>query len=600
MYFKAFKIYGIIVLLLLLLFKGASAKVDSLSVWKEQASNEKNVVEKANLFSKIGTQYFGIEGKYDQALEYLFAALEIYRKKNKVSKKAQTLEVIIDILNRQNEIQKLILYLPEAETVYKELNDIGGQLKMRQIRAHLKSPADAIVSLKECLEICKENNYTKDIPNLLNNIGSYYMDIKQYDSAMHYLTKTIELAKTPDSRRILAIAIYNKGDIQRTQKNYALSNMNMIKALGILRSEEHRSAIGWLIPELVELDLKWKLDKDKVNSNPLSPKEIISLLTESRSIANDTKDFSLNKNLEEAYLLYYQYYKNKDSIIHYQNNVMMLNDSMSKNEKSLSLSKYNANLKIAEGEKEIIKLQADKRIAHANANKNKTIFVLILLGLLSSIYFIIKRIKDKNIREQESKDKEFRTKLSRDLHDDVGTILTSLSMQSELLQLKAGKDHKGTVVKIADMSRDATRRMRDTVWAIDSRKDNVMDLVYRMIDFGDDILGSKNVAFQLKHNIKGREDKISVKLRQTIFLIFKEATTNAAKYGSGDIVTAKLWKEKDKLTFNLINETYQKEGLKEISGLGISNIKTRTEEVDGKFTIETNDNSFEVKLSFPI
>ena len=566
MYFKAFKIYGFLVLLLLLLFKGASSKVDSLSVWKEQASHEKNDVKKANLFSKIGTQYFGKEGKYDQALEYLFAALEIYRKKNKAIKKAQVLVLIIDILNRQNKIQELILYLPEAEAVYKELNDINGELKLLKIKAHLKPPADAIRALKDCHNICKAHNLQKEIPNILNNIGSYFMDIQQYDSAMSYLTKTIAYAKDYDKPRLRAIAMYNIGNIERTQKKYSLSYKNMNNALRILRDEEHRSAVGWLIPELVELDLKWKMDVNQKNLHPLSSKKILSLLSESKEIANDTKDFSLNKNLEDAYLLYYQYYKNKDSIIHYQNNVMMLKDSVTKNEKSLALSKYNANLKIAEGEKKIIQLNADNKISNARANRNIIVFAVIILGLFISIYFITKRIKDKNIQAQELKDKEFRTKLSRDLHDDVGTILTSLSLQSELLELKTSKNNKGTVGKIAEMSRDATRRMRDTVWAIDSRKDNIMDLAYRMIDFGDDILGSKNVAFQLKHNIQGKEDKISVKLRQTIFLIFKEATTNAAKYGSGDIVTAKLWKEKDKLTFNLKNETYKKEGLEEVSG----------------------------------
>jgi signal transduction histidine kinase len=277
-----------------------------------------------------------------------------------------------------------------------------------------------------------------------------------------------------------------------------------------------------------------------------------------------------------------------------------MKDSFYRDEQVQATAKFSEELNTADKEKEIIQLNVDKKIASATANRNKIIFFLILLGLLSSIYFIVRRIKQKNLIEQEARDKNFRSKLSSDLHDDVGTILTSLSMQSELLEMKASEDNKGTVGKIADMSRDATRRMRDTVWAIDSRKDNVMDLAYRMIDFAEDILEPKNVEFQLTHNIEGKEDKISAELRQNIFLIFKEAITNAAKYGSGELVTASLKKENDKLIVLISNQTENPMNIKEVSGLGLSNIKKRTEDMNGIFKIENKDASFMINLSFPL
>ena len=202
--------------------------------------------------------------------------------------------------------------------------------------------------------------------------------------------------------------------------------------------------------------------------------------------------------------------------------------------------------------------------------------------------------------KQKERDKNFRSKLSSDLHDDVGTILTSLSMQSELLEMKASEGNKGTVSKIANMSRDATRRMRDNVWAIDSRKDNIMDLAYRMIDFAEDILEPKDVEFQLAHNIEGKDDKISAELRQNIFLIFKEAITNTAKYGTGELVTSALQKENDNLYLSISNQTDKEIKIAEVSGLGLSNIKKRSEELNGKFEIKNEKNQFILNLSFPL
>jgi signal transduction histidine kinase len=50
----------------------------------------------------------------------------------------------------------------------------------------------------------------------------------------------------------------------------------------------------------------------------------------------------------------------------------------------------------------------------------------------------------------------------------------------------------------------------------------------------------------------------------------------------------------------MVNETNQKEHLKKFSGLGIINMKARTKEVNGRFAIENNNNSFELKFYFPL
>ncbi len=324
------------------------------------------------------------------------------------------------------------------------------------------------------------------------------------------------------------------------------------------------------------------------------------MLKRSNAIAEKSDDLDFKINLNKAFVKFFDSRNNYSQAYQHQKELMTLTNRKYRKENTNATQRYLVRISNIEKEKKIIQLNADKKIVAATANRNKIIFFLILAGLLSSIYFIIKRIKYRNIKEQEERDKTFRTKMSSDLHDDVGTLLTSLSMQSELLEMKASKELKGSVGKIASMSRDATRRMRDTVWAIDSRKDNVMDLAYRMIDFAEDMLGAKDVEFQLEHNIESKDEKVAAELRQTIFLIFKEAITNATKYGTGEVVMASLQKEKDALKLQIRNDTAQQINTSEASGLGLSNIKKRTDDIGGQLNLTQKNKQFIVNLSFPL
>ena len=83
---------------------------------------------------------------------------------------------------------------------------------------------------------------------------------------------------------------------------------------------------------------------------------------------------------------------------------------------------------------------------------------------------------------------ELRVKISSDLHDDVGSMLSALAMQAELLEMKASETNKPRASRIAEMSRDAMALMRDTVWAIDARKDKWESLVDRLNEHAYDTL----------------------------------------------------------------------------------------------------------------
>ena len=190
---------------------------------------------------------------------------------------------------------------------------------------------------------------------------------------------------------------------------------------------------------------------------------------------------------------------------------------------------------------------------------------------------------------------KLRTQISSDLHDDVGTILSAMAFQTEILELEQDPSEKDKFKKITDMSRLALGRMRDTVWAIDSRKDNAESLVDRMEDFLFDVFEGQEIDYTFNKSILSKDLKIRPDIRQTVYLVFKEAVTNALKHSTGDQINIAL-----DLTGKGFGLTVHDNGAVDTStikksGLGLSNMQARAEKIDADFSLSYDD-GFRVEL----
>src|SRR5690606_10550415 len=75
---------------------------------------------------------------------------------------------------------------------------------------------------------------------------------------------------------------------------------------------------------------------------------------------------------------------------------------------------------------------------------------------------------------------QLRGKISRDLHDEVGGLLTGISMQADLLRLKMGDQEAQSIEAIGNHSRQSIQMMDDIIWAVDARNNDQESLGDRM------------------------------------------------------------------------------------------------------------------------
>jgi len=222
-------------------------------------------------------------------------------------------------------------------------------------------------------------------------------------------------------------------------------------------------------------------------------------------------------------------------------------------------------------------------------------FILALVCFFIFFFFCIRKYELYHINKME----ELKLKISRDLHDELGSALTGIAIKSNLLLEKIGINSKQEILtEISDQSRLAVDALSDIVWAIDSRNNSIQNLSERMESIMYQYLTPLNITYTLKSLQNNKVLLINQDYRQHVFLIFKEAITNIMKHSNATHVCVSITKDKDNLKLTIKdNGTKIINEYKTLNGNGIKNMKLRAEKINGEIQFIHNK-GFTVYLLF--
>lgn len=222
-------------------------------------------------------------------------------------------------------------------------------------------------------------------------------------------------------------------------------------------------------------------------------------------------------------------------------------------------------------------------------------FYTLMVLLISSIIYSFYRIKINKIIEME----KLRLKIASDLHDEVGSTLTKVSMRAQMLEMQInGEKESNNLKRISEQAIDAVSTMQDIVWAIDSRNDNAENLINKIKDTVFSMLVEKNIKVDFEITGLNNDLKVPLEVRQNIYLIIKEAVHNITKHSNADSAKIYLCNSPEKLELIISdngNNYYQKEFS---TGQGLKNIEMRAEKIKGKVEY-IKEKGFKIVLSAP-
>lgn len=186
----------------------------------------------------------------------------------------------------------------------------------------------------------------------------------------------------------------------------------------------------------------------------------------------------------------------------------------------------------------------------------------------------------------------FRESLARDLHDEMGSTLSSIRFFSEFARQQTEADLPQVTAilqRISQSASDLSESMQDIIWAMKRRNDQLDDLAARMTEFGLRLLESRDITFRTHIGPDFSGKSLSPEVKRNLYLIFKEAVNNAAKYAEATEVELFLAYRKGLLLMKLSDNGKGFDAdscLQRQEGNGLQNMRKRAEEIGGKLEIQ--------------
>lgn len=218
-------------------------------------------------------------------------------------------------------------------------------------------------------------------------------------------------------------------------------------------------------------------------------------------------------------------------------------------------------------------------------------FVLACATLAAGIAYAVARYRLQHLLEME----RLRTRIASDLHDEIGSMLSGLAMQAEILELSKAPHDVSRLRHISQISRQAVAKMRDIVWSIDSRRDFLKNLLDRMREHTEEVLAPRNIAVLFQAGELPPEKKLAVDVRQQLFYIFKEALTNIARHSGATGVTIRFGNSGHHFELYIHDNGCASAPKKPSTGLGLANMKMRAEKLGASLEV-AHDDGFSVLL----
>ena len=411
------------------------------------------------------------------------------------------------------------------------------------------------------LELGEKIGYNKGIARSYNKIGELYIVLKKYAEAKHFLNEGLLLSKKIGAKEDIKNSYAGLARLDSATGNWGDAYSNYKNFILYRDSLQNEDVIKKMLHSQMQYEFNKKEDSLKYVQDITNEKLIQqSLLTQQhqQSILMKEKEYSLIMNEKKLQQL-----------------------ALEKNQVDFAMQRS----EVEKNQKEMLILNKEKAIQSLQIKKQKLFqnylfLVLILFSVLS--FFIYKNYHAR----QKLKLQALRNKIASDLHDDVGSTLSSISIFSQIVQQET-KEVIPLLETIGESSRKMLDAMGDIVWTINPENDQFEKIILRMRSFAYEMLGAKKIDFEFIAGEDVAKMKLLMDVRKNLYLIFKEAVNNMIKYSEADKALFSITASKNNLTM-VIQDNGKGFNITDSSGgNGLKNMKRRAEEISGQLIISS-------------
>jgi signal transduction histidine kinase len=214
--------------------------------------------------------------------------------------------------------------------------------------------------------------------------------------------------------------------------------------------------------------------------------------------------------------------------------------------------------------------------------------VLALL-VVTVHYFATQRLQRQleRLRQNEALEQE-RSRIARDLHDQLGASLTRISLLGELVESDKGfpdevEDHAR---QICQTSRDTTHVLDEIVWAVNPSNDTLEGLINYICKYAQEYFAVAGVKYRLEVPPQLPAVEVPPEVRHNVFLAAKEAVTNVVRHAKASAAWIRMRLASESFELEIADDGRGLESLDEEAASkrsGLKNMRKRMEEIGGAF-----------------
>ncbi|MFT3680872.1 MAG: two-component regulator propeller domain-containing protein [Ferruginibacter sp.] len=227
-------------------------------------------------------------------------------------------------------------------------------------------------------------------------------------------------------------------------------------------------------------------------------------------------------------------------------------------------------------------------------------FICTILFFIAIFIYVLHKMRVNKLLAVE----KIRNKVARDLHDDMGSTLSTINILSAMAKSKLNNDAVKTseyISKISENSQRMMEAMDDIVWSIKPMNDTMQRIAARMREFATNVLEAKDIEPEFIFQEKVYDVKLDMEARRDFFLVFKEAVNNAAKYSKASCVKIKMELEEKTLVLDVTDDGNGFEVKTATNGNGLGNMLKRADALKAKLVIQSQPGmGTTVKLTVPV
>ena len=401
-----------------------------------------------------------------------------------------------------------------------------------QLKLKIKQTDSAAWYNEKAYHFAKNTNSKRGIPNVEQTFGQIYLEEKKTDSAVFYFQKSILSAQKSE---YFDIVLLNYGFLMQCfDENQKEHNRWFEKGLELINQKIINSTFQHYFYTIALHVFK---KSNQIKKLSFVQEKLIQLNEETR----------LKGNI----------------------NIQNISEQYAKSENKLLL------LQVEE-------LQKQRKFAIL-----QLIAALLSVIILSLIIIIIRRKNkiQKTLLQQKNE-------ISKDLHDDIGSGLSSILIHADLMMKneEASEKQKILASKINHTGKEISQRLNAFIWSLNTEHNTVQHFSEYVKMYGAALFEETPIVFSFSTTINDRESiKMNGQLRKNLFYAIKEVLNNSLKHAQATKIDLKMKFVSSKQLQITIQDNGTGITKENIFGNGLKNIRNRVESMKGIFTMKTKN-----------